>query len=64
MKNQAIRAKAATCGICLWQIAEKLGITDSTFSRKLRRELPQEEQERILSIIDEISKEVSTCCTI
>lgn len=28
-----------------------------TFTRKMRRELPEEEQQKIFSIIDEISKE-------
>ena len=40
------------------QIAEALGIADCAFSRKLRRELPDEEKEKILAIIDELKKEV------
>ena len=55
MHNQAIREEARSCGVKLWQIAERLGINDGNFSRKLRRELPAEEQERILEIISELS---------
>lgn len=42
-------------GVKLWQVAERLGINDGNLSRKLRRELPQEEQERILKIIQELA---------
>jgi hypothetical protein len=55
--NLDIRAKAKGAGVKLWEIADKLGITDSNFSRKLRHELPQAEKDRIFSIIEEIAKE-------
>lgn len=58
MMNEDIRRTAAGAGVKLWQIAEALGIADFNFSRKLRRELPAEEKERIFSIIRELSKEV------
>lgn len=58
MNNQDIRRTAAGAGIRLWQIAEKLGIADCNFSRKLRKELPQDEKEKIFSIIRELSQEV------
>lgn len=59
MNNNDIRRKAASEGIRLWQIAEVLKITDSSFSRKLRKELSQEEKEKIFSIIQKLSREVS-----
>ena len=40
-----------------WQVADKLGVSEMTLVRKLRYELPEEEQQKIFSIIDEISKE-------
>lgn len=58
MSNQDIRRAAAGAGVKLWQIAEALGIADCSFSRKLRRELPAEEKDRIFSIIRELSQEV------
>ena len=58
MYNKDIRRTAAGSGVKLWQIADALGITDSSFSRKLRKELPQEEKERIFSIIQKLSQEV------
>lgn len=57
MQNQTIRQAAKTSGVYLWQIAEKLGINDGNFSRKLRRELPAEEQDKILSIIAQIAEQ-------
>lgn len=58
MKNQDIRRTAARSGVKLWQIAEVLGIADCNFSRKLRKELPQEEKDNILAIIERLSQEV------
>ena len=55
-KNQDIRQAAAGAGVKLWQIADKLGVNDGNFSRKLRREFSAEEKEKILAIINELSK--------
>lgn len=55
-KNQDIRQAAAGAGIRLWQIADKLGVNDGNFSRKLRREFSAEEKEKIFAIINELSK--------
>ena len=57
MSNQDIPRTAAGAGVKLWQIAEALGIADCSLSRKLRRELPAEEKERIFAIIDRLAKE-------
>ena len=59
MSNQDIRRTAAGAGVKLWQIADALGIADCSLSRKLRKELPQEEKDRIFDIIQELSHEVS-----
>ena len=56
MTNQDIRRTAAGAGVKLWQIAEALGVADCSLSRKLRRELPAEEKEKIFSIIRELEK--------
>ena len=58
MTNQELKLKDAGEGVKLWQISEKLGMADCSFSLKLRRELPDEEKERILAIIEELKKEV------
>lgn len=55
--NADIRAKAKEAGVHLWQVAEACGINDGNFSRKLRKELLQEEKQTILKIIERLSKE-------
>lgn len=52
--NTDIREKAKANNVLLWQIAEKLNITDATFSRKLRVELSKDEKTKIFSIIDSL----------
>ena len=59
MKNKEIREAIASAKIRYWQVAEAYGCTDSSFSRKLRKELPQEEKEKIFSIIEKLAQEVS-----
>ena len=57
MQNADIRTAAKNADVKLWQIADKLGINDGNFSRRLRRELPQEEKEKIFGIIAALTKE-------
>ena len=59
MANLDIRAAAVSAGVRLWRVADALGIADASLSRKLRKELPQEEKEKIFSIIQKLSREVS-----
>lgn len=56
MANVDVKLIAAGKGVKLWQIADRLGIADCSFSRKLRKELPQEEKEHILQIIAQIAE--------
>ena len=57
MANKEIRRTAKASGVPLWKIADKLGISEPTMSRKLRHELPEAEQTKILNIINELAKE-------
>lgn len=56
--NIEIRNAIFTNNIKKWEIASKLGVTDSTFSRMLRTEMPKEKKEKILDIIKNYEKEV------
>ena len=58
MNNKEIRETAKKFGVKMWQIADKLGINDGNFSRKLRHELADEEKNRILNIIHELAEGV------
>ena len=55
--NSTIREAAKKSGVFLWQVAAAYGLNDSNFSRKLRTELPLQEREIILSIINKIAAE-------
>ena len=55
LANSDIRSTAKTKGVRLWEIAEFLNVSDPTMTRMLRRELPNEEKQRFLSIIEEIA---------
>ncbi len=57
MCNEEIRRAAAGAGVRLWQVADALGIADCSLSRKLRKELPQAEKEKIFAIIRNVSGE-------
>lgn len=57
MRNKDIRDYARIKDVRLWQIAERLNLQDSNFSRILRRELSEEKKVEIKEIIDDISKE-------
>ncbi len=56
--NKEIREAIAQAKLCYWQIAMELGISDGSFSRKLRTELPQEEKNRILGVVERLALEV------
>ncbi len=53
--NTDIRKYASDNHVMLWEIAEALGIADCNFSRKLRRELSNDDKARIYSIIDNVA---------
>jgi len=57
MCNSDIKNEVKQSGVYLWQIADRLGINDGNFSRKLRKELSEAEKERIRSIIKDLKAE-------
>lgn len=60
MQNSNIKNYAQKKRVKLWEIAEVLKISDANFSRKLRKQLSAEETQKILEIIDVISKKYTT----
>ena len=60
MQNADIRKAAKEAKVNLWEIAEVYGINDGNFSRKLRRELPESEKQKIFAIIEQIRREKAT----
>lgn len=55
--NYDLRTAAKNAGVPLWAIADALHISEPTMTRKLRRELADDEKEQILDIIFALSKE-------
>lgn len=55
--NMDIRIAATSKGLKLWQVADAYGVNDGNFSRKLRKELPKDEKDKILGIIEKLAKE-------
>lgn len=51
MRNKEIRNAMKEKGITQWQLGELLGVSENTINRKLRKELSDEEKQRILEII-------------
>lgn len=51
MTNLEIREAITKANIKHYELAEMLGITEWTLSRKLRKELPDDEKEKILDVI-------------
>ncbi len=54
--NQALRAYAKQKGVCLWEVAESLSISEATFNRKLRRELSEKDRIQMMDHIDKIAQ--------
>lgn len=57
VSNQTIRLRAKEAGVKLWQIADRMGIEDTHFSKLLRKELPEDKQAQIMQIIAELEQE-------
>lgn len=51
MNNMALRLEMTKLGLKQWQVASLLGVTEQAFSKRLRKELPPTEQNRIIELI-------------
>lgn len=57
--NWDIRLYAYKCNVKMYQIAEKLDMHYATLNNKLRKELKEEEKQKIIKIINELrNKEI------
>ena len=53
--NTDIRAAIKESKLCQYQVAEKIGISEFTFVRWLRKELSEERKQQIFTAIRELS---------
>lgn len=51
MFNQDLREDIKKSNLKLWQVAELLGIRDTELSKKLRKELSNDEKDKIRNLI-------------
>ena len=56
MNNKRIRDALYHANMKQWHLAKLLNIREETLTRKLRDELPLDEQKRIVNLIKEASK--------
>lgn len=57
MANETIKRAAKEFHVKLWRIADRMGLSDSSFSRMLRKELSKEDRNKILFIIADLVSE-------
>ena len=57
MSNEQIRIAIIQADLKYYQVANKLGIAEHNFSRKLRYELSEEEKARVLKAIEQLKQE-------
>jgi predicted XRE-type DNA-binding protein len=56
MKNFEIRRAMKENRLFSYEVAAALGIADSTMSRKMRKELDEEEKQKILEVIEKLAR--------
>ena len=56
MNNKAIRFSLFENGVRMWELAKLLGVCEMTLYRKFREELQEDEQKRIVSIIEDYAQ--------
>lgn len=57
MSNYEIKSRIKEMGLFQWQVAEKYGLSESQFCRKLRNELTKTDKQSIQGIIETLYKE-------
>lgn len=61
MKNKLIRETLTRHNLRQWELAEIMNINEFSLSRKMRKELPDEEQRQIVSLIEKHSAKKGAC---
>lgn len=60
MSGAEVKKIIADAGLKCWQVAERWGVNDGNFSRRLRRPFNDEEVSRIKAIITELQEQEET----
>lgn len=57
MTGAEIKQSILTAGLKIWQVAYAYGVTDSNFSRKLRRDFSDKDTQKVMDIIEKLKAE-------
>lgn len=60
MNGADVKRLILDSGVKLWQVAARWGLTDSNFSRRLRRPFNEEDVKRVKGIVAELITEQQT----
>ena len=55
LPNQAIRTHAKQCGVRIYELADVLGVSQATITRRLRYEMGERDTEDYISAIDNVA---------
>ena len=58
VNNESIREEMQKNGVAQWQVADELGISEGSLSRKMRYELTSEDKRRVLKAIAKVGEAV------
>lgn len=57
MNNQIIRVAMIKTGVRAWQVANHImNVSEQTFFKRMRNEMPENEQQRIAALIEEYAQ--------
>lgn len=54
MTGAEIKQSILEAGLKVWQVAYAYGVTDSNFSRKLRRDFSDKDTQKVMDIIEKL----------
>ena len=57
MRNSSVKAALKQNAVYQWEVAEELGIPETSFSRLLRHELSEDDREKVMMAIENIAAE-------
>ena len=57
MTGAEIKQSILAAGLKVWQVAYSYGVTDSNFSRKLRRDFSDKDTQIVMDIIEKLKAE-------
>lgn len=60
--NEELKRYARVQGVYLWQVADKLAISEATVYRRLRHVMSDEEHAAFIAAVDAIVEERNTGC--